>query len=226
MPPNALINEAEASTIVKYVLALADKDAGTLPLAGTHVPRVPEGDAGNGMLVVRAVYTDQGEEQAPPLTGESVRVLRSPSLNPGRADVKKATESGARGLVARRGAILGFKGVDLTGVRKLEVTALAMATESHAGGTIQVRLDAPDGRVLGEAKVEVREGFGAGRRPGAGAGGGAGRPPGARFQLPAVAVDLAEAPGRHDLYLVFVNEGAKDDARLMNVSAIRLAAAK
>ena len=33
-----------------------------------------------------AVYTDQGEEQAPPLTAESIRVLRSPTLNAAQAD--------------------------------------------------------------------------------------------------------------------------------------------
>lgn len=223
MPPNALINEAEASTIVKYVLALADKDAGTLPLAGTHVPRLPEGDAGNGLLVVRAVYTDQGEEQAPPLTGESIRVLRSPSLNPGRAEVRQGIENAGRGLVAKRGAVLGFKAVDLTGVRRLEIAALA--TDSQSGGTIQVRVGSPGGRVLGEAKVEVRAGVGGGRRPGGG-GAGPARPAGGRPQVPPVFVDLAEASGAQDLYLVFVNDAAQEESRLMNVGGIRLASAK
>ena len=89
MPPNALINESEAATILKYVLSLADTNAGSLALSGTFTPKLPAGDAGRGSVIVRAVYTDQGEEQIPPLTGESVRILRSPLLSATQAEVKQ-----------------------------------------------------------------------------------------------------------------------------------------
>ncbi len=262
MPPNALINEAEAATILKYVLGLADKNAGNLALAGSFTPRLPEGDAGRGSVIVRAVYTDQGAEQATPLTAASLRVLRSPTLNAAQADVKQQTESGPRGVIAKRGSVMGFKNVDLTGVKQLEIAATAMTTESQAGGNIQVRLDSASGDLLGEAKVEPRDPF-PGRGRGGGAAGGAApgaaptpapggiradaptpsegrvtRVPGApggrggrggpggfnRFAVPGIKVGVAEVSGKHDLYLVFSNDSAKDGAPLMNLSSVRLSA--
>jgi cytochrome c len=165
MPPNALVNEAEAATILRYVLGLADPNAGTLPPAGRFTPRLPEGDAGRGSLIVRAIYTDQGEEQAPPLTGESIRVLRSPVLSAARADVAQHTEPGMMGVLAKRDAVLGFKAVDLTGVKQVEIAATALAPQSQTGGTVEIRLDSPAGNLLGSARVEPRDPF-AGQRNG------------------------------------------------------------
>lgn len=230
MPPNALISEAEAAVIVKYVLSLADTNSLRLAPIGAFTPRVPEGDAGRGSIVVRAVYTDQGEEQASPLTADGIRVLRSPTLGVAQADVKELTEPGARGLVVKQGSVLGFRKVDLTGVQELQVVATALTRDSHAGGVIQVRLDSATGDLLGEGKVEPREFSGGGRRAGAGAApvaaatsSGVPQRPGAP-QVTGVTVDVADISGEHDLYLLFRNGSAADGARLMNVSSIRLGA--
>jgi len=188
MPPNALINESEAATILKYVLSVADSSASNLALAGNFTPKLPEGDAGRGSVIVRAVYTDQGEEQATPLTGENLRVLRSPMLNAAQADVKQRMESGSRGVLAKRGSVLGFKNVDLTGVQQFEIAAMAMIPDSHAGGVIQFRLDSADGDLVGEAKVEPREPFaGRGR-------GGVGGPPSGAAPVPRGNPPRADAP--------------------------------
>jgi cytochrome c len=163
MPPNALINESEAAAILKYVFSLGDPNAGILPVSGSFTPIAPEGDAGGGSVIVRAAYTDQAQDQAPSLSADAIRILKSPTLAAAQADVKEQTDSGMRGMVARRGAVLGFKGVDLTGVTQLEVAATATTFESHAGGTVEVRLDSTSGPLVGSAKVEVRDPFG-GRR--------------------------------------------------------------
>ena len=265
MPPNALINESEASTILKYVLSLADTNAGNRDLAGNFTPSLPEGDAGRGSVILRAVYTDQGEEQAAPLTGEEIRVLRSPTLDAARADVRQQTEPGSRGTVTRRGSVIGFKNLDLTGVRQLELAASAMIPESQPGGIIQVRLDSATGDLLGEAKVQPRDPFAGGRRggpptaaaaapggnpvrtdappgvvvapaapPRSGAPAGAGGARGARggrggfnpFAAPGIKVDVAEVRGKHDLYLVFKNDEARDGASLMNFTSVRLSATR
>lgn len=176
MPPNALINEMEASAILKYVLGLANPNAGQLPLTGKFAPALPEDDAARGSVVVRAVYTDMGAEQVPPLTGTVIRVLRSPVLDVASAGVKTQTESGSRGLVAKRGATIGFSGIDLTGVKQIEIAAIAMVPDSQLGGTIQVRLDSANGELLGEGKVTPRDPF-ANRRPGGPGGPAPARPP-------------------------------------------------
>lgn len=267
MPPNAHVNESEAATILKYVFSLADPNASQLALAGDFTPKLPAGDTGRGSVVVRAVYTDQGEEQAPPLTGENLRVLRSPVLAAASADVKQQLEPGMTGLTAKRGAVVGFKQLDLTGVKQVEVAASAM---QQPGGTVEVRLGSPTGELLGEAKVEPRNPFGPGgpggpppgaggpppgnlgaggpggpggpppaagpagnrpRRPGGlgGPGGGPGGPggPGGRrggFNVPGIPVPLKDLPGKHDLYLVFKNDTAKEGASLMSLSSLKLSA--
>lgn len=210
MPPNALINESEAATILQYVLSLSDKNAGNRELAGEFVPKPPEGEAGLGSVVVRATYTDEGEDPAPPLTAESLRVLRSPNLAAAQAEVKQQAEPGPRGLLVKRGAVVGFKKLDLTGVRQLEVAASASTPESQAGGTIQFRLDSPEGPILGEARIVPRESA-------------AGRPPGGpRVAPPGIRVDVADTMGSHDLFLVFNGEPAKEGAPLMSLSGVRL----
>ena len=251
MPPNALINEPEAATILKYVLSLAVTNAGARELAGQFTPTLPEGDVGRGSVVLRAVYTDQGEEQAAPLTGESLRVLRSPTLTAAQAEVKQQTASGNRGVVIQRGSVLGFKRVDLTGVKQLELAAIASLPESQAGGTIQIRLDSVTGTLLGEAKVEPRDPFAGARRgappagataiaatnltrtdapPGTSVGpartppraGGGARGIGSRMAPRGILVDVPEVIGNHDLYLTFKNDAATDGTTLMTVASVRL----
>ena len=255
MPPNALINEPEAATILKYVLSLADKNAGTRELAGKFTPALAEGDAGRGSVVLRAVYTDQGEEQAAPLTGESVRVLRNPTLTAAQAEVKQQTESGNRGVIIKRGSVVGFKRVDLTGVKQLELAAIASLSESQAGGTIQLRLDSVTGTLLGEARVEPRDPFAGARRGAPSAStaaiaatnltrtdaprgtsvGPAGTPPragggarviGSRMAPRGILVDVPEVIGKHDLYLIFKNDAATDGTTLMTVASVRLSNAR
>jgi cytochrome c len=226
MPPNALINESEAAAILKYVLSLADKNATSLALAGQFTPKLAEGDAGLGSVVVRAVYTDQGEEQATPLTGENVRILRSPTLNASQADVKQSVDSGGRGVVAKKDAWIGFRSVDLTGVHQLVLAA--MVPESQPGGLVEIHLDSASGELLGQGKVEPRE-PGAAKTPSGGtppradapAAGASGASRGTRG-APSVKVGVREVTGKHDLYLVFKNELTKEGARLMTLSNVRL----
>lgn len=121
MPPNALINEAEAASILKYVLSLADTNAANRALSGSFNPSLPAGDPGQGSVIVRAVYADQQVEQAPSLSGEAIRILRSPVLGASQAGVKQETESSGKHdlyLVFRNGdAKVGAKLMTLSSVR-------------------------------------------------------------------------------------------------------------
>jgi cytochrome c len=206
MPPNALINESEAASILKYVLSLADTNAANRALTGSFTPTLPAGDAGRGSVIVRAVYSDQEVEQAPSLTGEAIRILRSPVLGASQAGVKRQIESGGRGLVAKHGAVVGFQGIDLTGVRRLGISVAATPRDQHLGGTIEVRRDSADGELLGQTRVEPKALAGAPGRGGP----------------PSIPVEVKESTGRHDLYLVFRNGDAKEGAKLMSLSSVRL----
>jgi len=215
MPPNPFVNETEAATILKYVLSLADPAGPRLPLAGEFTPKLPPRDPGTGAILVRAVYTDQGDELAPPLTGESLRLLRSPVLPVTEAVVREGVEPAERGGgQVHSGSVLGFRQVDLTGVRQLELLATAFSNQQQPGGAIEVRLDSATGPLLGTAKVESRPftfggGGGGGRR-----GGG---PPGVPLAVP-------DTRGRHDLFLVFRNETAANAPVLLTFSSVKLSA--
>ena len=237
MPPNASIVEADAATILKYILALGDKGGKPMPLTGSFSPQLPTGDAGRGSFIVRAVYTDQGGDGVPALTGESIQVLRSPTLAANKPDVAKDIEATDRNTTAKPGSHLAFTDVDMTGIKQLEIAATATRRDNQAGGEIEIRLDSPTGELLGTAKVEVQEprtpGAGAGNAEAAEAAGGkavSGKNPpanppagGGRGNRPTatVKVDLKETSGRHSVYLVFKNAAAKPTDRLLSLTTVK-----
>ena len=233
MPPNATIAENDASTILKYILTLGEKAGQPLPLTGSFSPQVPAGDAGRGSFIVRAVYTDQGGDGVPALTGETIQVLRSPTLAANKPDVAKDLETTDRNTTAKPGSHLAFTDVDLTGIKQLEIAATATRRDNQAGGEIEIRLDSPTGELLGTAKVELQEprapGAGPGNAAAAEAAGGkavSGKNPpagGGRGNRPAatVKVDLKETSGRHSVYFVFKNPAAKPTDRLLSLTTVK-----
>jgi cytochrome c len=212
MPPHAGISPHESRLIARYILAAEDKAVSALPIAGPHVTSVPAGDSGRGSWLYRAVYTDRGVKDIPPITSEVLLVRRSPQLSPGLADIIRGAstrvENNGAGPVAAvpaAGAHVGFTQLDFTGVRAIEILAQTLAREKHAGGTIELRLDRPDGPVAGRAAIAAP---GVGPRPKPGA--------------PAATIPVA-VTGTHDLYVVFRNDTAPPPAALMVVTGIRFA---
>lgn len=174
MPPNAAVTESDAAAILKYVLSLGHNNTQKLPLAGEFKPVPPEGDDGNGSFVIRAMYTDKGEEIAPPLSAQSIRLLRSPSLSVASANKNHEVSRGGFGASVKSGSYLAYSDIDLTGIKQLDVAANAISFAKHKGGDIEVRLGSPDGKLIGSAKIAVTQpNFGGGgggaanRRPAA-----------------------------------------------------------
>ena len=122
---------------------------------------------------------------------------------------------------------------------------MALPMMGYLGGTIEVRLDNPDGELLGQVNIESENpNFGgkcgqcAHRMPEvlkrnsqAGAtrcsqksrwlvkkpAAGFGNP----FARPGIKTDIKPVNGLHDIYFVFKNENAKGDQPLMSVSNIK-----
>ena len=233
MPPNYTIDETEAAAILKYVFSLADTSSETQALQGQYLATVPAGGP-QGMYVLRAVYRDQGDEIAPALAGQGIKVLRSPSLAVASADESNGVDIGRFGASVSDGAVLGFKDLDLTGVRSIQVGARAMSFGRHKGGTIEIRMGSASGPVVGSTEVAVQEPSN-GRR---GRGGGeaarpnnqaedadAPRPRRRRrggFAGPPKTIPIEAIAGRENLYLVFRNSEAEAGDTLMSVSSIAL----
>jgi cytochrome c len=209
MPPHAGFTPHESRLISRYILEVEGTALATLPMTGPHVTAIPAGDSGRGSWLFRAVYTDRGVKDIPPITSETLVVRRSPQLSPGLADIIQGAstrvENNGAGPVAAvptAGAHLGFRQLDFTGVRAIDILAQTLAREGHAGGTIEIRLDKPDGPIAGRATIPA-PGVGPRLKPGA----------------PAATIPV-KVTGTHDLYVVFRNEAAAPPATLMVVTGI------
>lgn len=222
MPPNGLVTEAEAVQILKYVLSLSDDVSSTLPLTGSYTPAAigPAATQGPGrgrfqdpgVVLMRAVYSDQGDDFAASLTSQTVTLLRPATLQIADADQLVGVEIGRFGSSVIHGSSVLFKGIDLTQVRQLDATVFAMSRLNHTGGVIEVRLGGPTGELLGAGLLDAP----------------ASNPPGGRrsrgggFRRDPVHIALRETKGFNDLCLVFRNEEADAEAILMSVSRIQL----
>ena len=159
MPAHPAITLNDAHTIVNYILHFKEKNISTLPLKGTYTQKVPESDNGKGTLIVRAAYTDKGATGANPLTTENVILLHSPHLNPASADVinnadikKQMMFVVSENVIPKNNGYIGFKKIDLTGIKQLELNATANPSQGFTGGIIEIREDSPTGTLLGKQR--------------------------------------------------------------------------
>ncbi|TLU89795.1 PQQ-dependent sugar dehydrogenase [Dyadobacter sediminis] len=236
MPAHPALPVADAEVIVKYILSSTDKTLSTLPVKGEFTPKIPNGDNGNGSVLIRAAYTDRatnGSKAIPAQTSEEMIVLRSPEMNAAEAPVVKGAELKALGVaglgfsvVAFDNSYLGFKNIDLTNISQLSLNASAQKREGSVGGTIEIRLDSPTGEMAGQQKVEIApevdiakvmaemESEKKNAKPG--------ETPKQRnpFARPPVVIDLKNIKGKHDLYFVFKNDEARAIQPLLSFSKI------
>jgi cytochrome c len=242
MPPHPGLPPEDGRTIVRYMLSAKDRVISTWPLAGRHTPVLPPGDEGRGRLVLRAVYTDRPVQNLPAQTSEAMRVLRPPVLIPAAADVHHNVSFGSRssggGSATRSTAVtamadghIGYRQIDLSGVKGLQIATSTGGNMGAAGGIIEVRSGSPAGPVLGQANIGVAP-------PPAGRGARAqGAPPAGGAPAPAAPasaaasggragggtiIELTGASGLQDIYVVFRNSRAQRAQPLFTVSGIRV----
>ncbi|GAB3891547.1 hypothetical protein GCM10028803_03470 [Larkinella knui] len=253
MPAHPAMSTADAAAIVKYILNSTEKTLSTLPLEGSYTVNVPQGDNGKGSVLVRAAYTDQPVKAIPSQTSESQIILRNPEVSPADAEVSKGVDIKARGmgagvsLMAFSGGYIGYKKLDLTDIKQLDLVASAQKREGSVGGTVEIRLDSPTGEVIGKTQVEVAQPRAANAAPtatsiqiaggttaSAGTGATTTAPKSTTAAAPAytprgpapIRVDLKETNGVHDVYLVFKNSDAKPIEPLLSLSSIKFSPVK
>ncbi len=234
MSAHPQISPQNAATMVSYILSLSKAKAKiTKPaISGSFTPKAPEGDNGRGSYLLRVAYKDKGTDQLGSLASEKIIALRNPTLDPEKADLQKGTQlmttpSRSFSLVGNR-SYLGYKGLDLTGIKNVELLVQAQPRTGAVGGVIEVRIDAPDGPLLGTTETIVPKdvdfqraiaaangGNAQRRRPG---GGGGGFDFSSLRRLMSINVKAALKPtdGVHDLYFVFVNDQAKDNQTIVS----------
>jgi cytochrome c len=140
-----------------------------LPQSGSIVPPPPATKKGGGsiaalfsqkpagVMVLSASYTDKGSNNTKALTGSSSVSLRSNNWSfTGSEKMNKFTAFKFNGtnilIFPPDQGWFAIDSVDLTGVRSLNVIA-GWQTPPTKGFSFEVRLDKPDGALLGQGKL-------------------------------------------------------------------------
>lgn len=234
MPPHPMISAEESLQLVDYILSL-NEDATTnqrLPQTGEYLlntfplrrkvsrlGRFYKFQHEPGSYLIKARYTDSGNAEVGGLTlsDQDYVLLRYPLLSPESADY--FSESGISYtpstedpgfIMTGKGGYIGYHQLDLTGVQEVAVGVLTRFWHwSHfIGGDLELRLDAPDGTLIGSQKVIAPI-----TKPGEGPffGDAAGKP---------IPFDVTKYSGVHDLYLIIRNQEAKESDALMILTAL------
>jgi len=124
------------------------------------------------------------------LVGEEIIVLRYPNMNPELDDmtkgfVKYITPVKSLNMDAN-GSYLGYKDLDLTGLSAFDIKIMGNPRSSTAGATVEIRIDRPDGPIIGKSDFIATT---------------------ARGPIK-TKINLSEVTGKHTVYFVFVNEKA------------------
>ena len=205
MPAHPALTDEQAAAMVAYIMSLADttRRAASLPVRGSYTPPVGSGDTPQGVVVLRAEYTDRGANGMPAITTEQSLVLRSPSVVVATGEMSEGmSKQSVEGMpfpiaaVSRSSSSVALKQIDLTGVGAVTFMAVAPAQYQAKGGKIEVHLDSPTGALLG-ASEPIRP---------------------TTDQAPVrLRVPLRPTSGLHDVYFVFTNPDAKGDGFMFGV---------
>jgi cytochrome c len=195
MSAHPQLTPADAQEMVSYILSLAEKKqaAPSLPIKGSYTMTLPKGDKGEGRYLVRAAYTDKGSKGIPSIMAEKTLLLRSAKMPAGKADKTDGVMKYGTVIIASvKGSSIGFSNIDLTSIEQIKFTASAPKSQLNAaGGIIEVRLDDPTGKLVGEtAFIASADGASVTSMP------------------PPVVAKLSGVAGVHDVYFVFKNDKA------------------
>lgn len=223
------LSQTEARRMVQYIMTILEEKPTVekLALTGKLNPMLPEGEDGLGVYVLRAAYQDKGGEGGQSLLGEANFLLKNPVLFPQTADIQENTQylttPTTNFFLLGPTAHLGYKNLDLTGIQHINVFAKVSPSFEAKGGMVEVHLDSPNGRLLGQSSE-----IGAKRVPWGGFGGAskvmtpAEHKAKRRRGVQTLVVPIESVEGVHDLYFVFKNTTAKENEIIMAVTEIEV----
>jgi cytochrome c len=162
MPAHPSMSLNDARTIANYILNITNPSLPSLPGKGKYMYNIPKDDNGRGTYIFRFAYTDKGAGAIPSQTSDTVLILRSPRLNPLKADV---IEGGALRdqldeyifLTAKDNSYIGYKSIDLTNISQISFRANWHLYDIYPGGKIEIRLGSPTGDLIGETTLEPEQ---------------------------------------------------------------------
>ncbi|MGC4034741.1 MAG: ThuA domain-containing protein [Chitinophagaceae bacterium] len=207
MAAHPQLSAEDAAEMIKYILNLSKPKpkVKTLPVQGNYTIKQQAGDKGQGVYIFHAAYKDRGANGLPGVAGEETFTLRNAAINPSKYDeVVDATKMSFGGnnfvIPTKSGSYISLKQIDLTGITRVEFSAMAPKAQLNAaGGSIEMHIDAVKGPLLGET-------------PFIGDGGGG------MFAAKPAFLNVKPTEGFHDIYFVFKNTKAASGSSLMIVT--------
>ncbi len=144
----------EAREMVRYILSLDDTKP-RKPLKGSYMAKEKQ-----GAYIFTASYTDKGKGEVGPLTTQKSVTLRSATLPATAYDganevqkVKNATGNESI-LALASNSYVSFKDLDMTGIASVSCVVSA-ASPQHQGGTLEIHVGSPTGKLLGQTSVQA-----------------------------------------------------------------------
>ena len=199
MPAHQSIAENDAKAIAKYILSLDENQkVESLPVKGSYITKVPNGENDKGSFIFRAAYTDRGTNFAPPQSADAILVLRSPTLSVSHTDkLRGITFNGdkSRAVATGSGSYLSFNKIDITGIKQIEF--VVAEGENISGGAIEIRLDSPSGKLIGQT------------------------PHISGSKDNSAKADIQAEAGVHQVYFVFTNPKAANTDKLIQIRNIK-----
>lgn len=198
MSAHPQLSLSDATEMVNYILSLSEKpsEAKSLPVKGSVVAKVPEGDKGEGIYVLRAAYKDKGAGGVPGISAEKTYTLRNAKTSASTYHVSegvqifKVPQMGPI-VIGSENSYIGFRNIDLTGISEIDFIAFAPKEQANAaGGRVEMRLGSPTGKVVGESTFIKPVGMAE-----------------MATQAPA-ALTLSDISGEQDIYFVYKNPDA------------------
>ncbi len=204
MAAHPQLTNSEAEQMAKYILSLSGeaKLGDGLPTKGSFTLNKHQAQHTEGRYIFTASYTDKGGNEIGPLTARDVMTLRSPTIasvdfdelvkamkfkvEPGMAP---GVEEEMNIIIGVGGGFVGYKNIDLTGVTGIEIGA-AQAGTFFGGGSIEIRIDKPDGDVIGT--FDIVQGL-------------------TDFGMNTFNTKIKSIEGVHDVYTVFVAADKEDN---------------
>jgi cytochrome c len=156
MAAHPQLTQDEAKEMVRYILSLADDQEKSKPLSDKLIPN-DKNKAGT--YIFAANYADRGANGMGSQLGSQIVTLRSSMFKAATFDesnkAMKVPVEGEGDLViaTTSGGYITFNDLDLTDLSG--VTVYASGREGGtAGGNVEVRLDKPDGELLGSVTIK------------------------------------------------------------------------
>lgn len=140
MAAHPQITTSDAQKMIEYILSLGKKKAPSLPLQGTLKP----GNEKDGAYLLTASYGDKGGLNTPRIADVASIALRSPYLQ-----AAQATKIQGSLQNVKHNSSAAFENIDLSGIKTM--TAAATIAAGQPSGEIEIRLDTPDGKLIGSS---------------------------------------------------------------------------